>query len=163
MYRHALVTEDLTTTDNNEDDCDLNADNECAMLEPTLTFTELDSSTGPSVDELATHLGQHPSALEITDVITKAIPLNAKQKWSVSMLFYHVLRCQGKTTINLEDQFFLYVGSKSGVGKSRVIEAVRLGLRLLQRDKEAIVLAPTGNAASGVEGSIQNICTFNEI
>jgi hypothetical protein len=112
------VTENLINTDNNEDDCDLDADNEYAILEPVLTFTELDSTTSPSVEELAAHLGQHPSALEITDVITKAIPLNAKQKRSVSMLFYHVLRCQGKTTIDLEDQFFLYVGGEGGVGKS---------------------------------------------
>jgi hypothetical protein len=34
-----------------------------------------------------------------------------------------------------------------------VIQAVRLGLRLLQREQEVLVLAPTGNAASGVGGS----------
>jgi hypothetical protein len=42
------------------------------------------------------------------------------------------------------------VGGEGDVGKSRVVEAVRLGLRLLQRE-EVLVLVPTGNAALELE------------
>ena len=70
--------------DKNEDGCDINEDNECAMLERVLTITECDSST--DVEEL---------------FVTKAIPLEN----GLSMrLFYH-----GKAPINLVDQFFPYV------------------------------------------------------
>lgn len=69
------------------------------------------------------------------------------------MIFYQALRHQGKPTVEFQDQLFLYVGGEGGTGKSRVIEAVRLGKTLLQRQNEALVLAPTGNAAKNVQGS----------
>jgi len=55
--------------------------------------------------------------------------------------------------VEKDDQFLLYVGGEGGTGKSRVIEAVRLGMKLLEREKEVLVIAPTGNAAKNVRGS----------
>ena len=70
------------------------------------------------------------------------------------MIFHHALRLQGKDSIELKDQFFLYshIGGEGGTGKSRIIEAVRLGMMLLQRKNEILVLGPTGNFASNVQG-----------
>ena len=52
-----------------------------------------------------------------------------------------------------DDQFLLYVVSEGGTSKSWVIEAVRLGMKLLEREKEVLVIAPTGNATKNVRGS----------
>jgi len=105
------------------------------------------------VADLAARLGQDPSPLNMTYLITEVMPLNAKQKRTVSMIFYHVLRHQGKPALEKDEQFLLYVGGEGGTGKSWVIEAVRLGMKLLEREKEVLVIAPTGNAAKHVGGS----------
>jgi hypothetical protein len=102
------------------------------------------------IPDLAARLGQDPSPLDITSLITKVMPLNAKQKRTVSMIFYHVLRHQGKPAVEKDEQFLLYVGGEGGTGKSWVIDAVRLGMRLLAREKELLVIAPTGNAKTNV-------------
>lgn len=65
------------------------------------------------------------------------------------MVFHHAIRLQGKDSVELKDQFFLYIGGEGGTGKS---EAVRLGMMLLQRKNEILVLGPTGNSASNVQG-----------
>src|SRR6266480_6100335 len=137
---------------NNNDDCDSNTDDEYAALEPVLTFTE--STTGPhTIAALATRLSQNPSPLNITNLISEVMPLNTKQKRTVSMVFYHVMRNQGKLAVEKDDQFLLYVAGEGGTGKSWVIEAVRLGMKLLEREQEVLVIAPTGNAANHVQGS----------
>ena len=124
----AGVSRDINCHDN--DDCNSNADDEYAVLEPVLTFAE--STTGPQVAALAARVGQNPSPLHISDLIAEALLLNAKQKRTVSMVFYHMLRHQGKLAVEKDDQFLLYVGGEGGTGKSRVIEAVRLGMKLLE-------------------------------
>jgi len=60
---------------------------------------------------------------------------------------------QGKLAVEKDDQFLLYVAGEGGTGKSWVIEAVRLGMKLLEREQEVLVIAPTGNAANHVQGS----------
>ena len=69
------------------------------------------------------------------------------------MIFYHALRLQGKISVEREDQFFLYTGGHGGTGKSRIIDAARLGMKLLGRERELLVIAPTGRAANNVQGS----------
>ena len=60
---------------------------------------------------------------------------------------------QGKLAVEKDDQFLLYVTSEGGTSKSWVIEAVRLGMKLLEREQEVLVITPTGNAANHVQGS----------
>ena len=52
-----------------------------------------------------------------------------------------------------DDQFLLYTGGEGRTGKSRIIQAVRLGMKILEREQEALIIAPTGNAAKLVQGS----------
>jgi AAA domain-containing protein len=56
--------------------------------------------------------------------------------------------------VEKDEQFLLYVGGEEGTGKSQIINAVRLGMVLLEWEKEILVLAPTGNTAKNVQGSI---------
>ena len=55
--------------------------------------------------------------------------------------------------VEKDDQFLLYVAGEGGTGESWVIKAVRLGMKLLEREQEVLVTAPTGNAAKHVKGS----------
>jgi hypothetical protein len=145
-------TQNMNYDDNDDDDdCDSNADNEYAALEPVLTFQE--PTLRPRMIDLTARLGRNPSPRHITHLISEVLPLNSKQKRTVSMIFYHALRHQGKPAVEKDDQFLLYVGGEGGTGKSRIIEAVRLGMQLLERQNEVLVIAPTGNAAKNVQGS----------
>jgi hypothetical protein len=77
-------------SDDEGDECDSNADDECAVLEPVLTFDE--STTGPQIAGLAARLGQDPSPSSIANLICEVILLNAKQKRTVCIVFYYMLK-----------------------------------------------------------------------
>jgi hypothetical protein len=53
----------------------------------------------------------------------------------------------GRDTVEFQDQFFLYVGD-GGLGNKHRLS--RLGMTLLRRQNEVLVLAPTGNTASNL-------------
>jgi len=146
------MAQDVTDTDSeHSDDCESNADDEYAALEPTLTFT--DSVPEPDVARLAARLGQNPRPSKIADLVSEIIPLNAKQKRTVAMVFFRVLQHGRKPAVEKDDQFLLYVTGEGGTGKSWIIDSVKLGMKLLERDREVLVLAPTGNSANHVQGS----------
>jgi Helitron helicase-like domain at N-terminus/PIF1-like helicase len=140
---------------NNEvnDDAYSNADNEYAAVEPVLTFMDPSMSTDLRIPQLAIRLGQHPSPIDISNLVSEIAPLNPKQKRTVSMVFYHVMRLHGRPIVEKEDQFLLYVAGEGGTGKSRVVEAIKLGMELLGREKEVVVTAPTGNSANHIQGN----------
>jgi PIF1-like helicase/Helitron helicase-like domain at N-terminus len=140
----------VDTNDNDEDQSD--ADDEYSALEPALAFV-------PSIMEsmvtehMSARLDQYHSPVDITNVITEVMPLNTQQKRTISMVFHHVMQHQGRYMVEDDNQFLLYVAGEGGTGKSWVIEAIRVGMKLLQRDQEVLVIAPTGNAAKHVQGS----------
>ena len=80
----------------------------------------------------------------MANLIAEVIRLNAKQKRTVSMIFHHVMRHQGRPAVENNDQLLLYVGGEGGTGKSWVIEAVSLGMKILDREQEVLVTVPTG-------------------
>ena len=147
------VTQTMHSIDSDDegDECDSNADDEYAVLEPVLTFDE--STTGPQIAGLAARLGQNPSPSSIANLICEVIPLNAKQKRTVCIVFYYMLKHREKMVAENDDQLLLYVAGEGGTGKSWIIEAVRIGMKLLGREQEVLVTAPTGNAAKHVQGS----------
>jgi PIF1-like helicase len=140
---------------NNEvnDDADSNADNEYAAIEPVLTFMDPSAGTDLHIPQLATHLGQHPSPTDITNFVSEIAPLNPKQRRTVSMVFYHTMRLHERPVVEKEDQFLLYVAGEGGTGKSRVVEAIKVGMELLGREKEVVVTAPTRNSANHIQGN----------
>ena len=69
------------------------------------------------------------------------------------MIFHHVMRHQGKPVVENNDQLLQYVGGEGGTGKSWVIDAVRLGMKILDREQEVLVTAPTGRAARLIQGN----------
>jgi PIF1-like helicase len=138
-------------SDDESDDCDSNADDEYAVLEPILTFDE--STSGPQMEGLVARLGQNPSPSRLANLISEVIPLNAKQRRTVCIVFYYMLKYRKKVVAEDDDQLLLYVAGEGGTGKSWIIEAVRIGMKLLGREQEVLVTAPTGNAAKNVQGN----------
>ena len=122
------VSQNINCHDN--DDGDSNADDEYVVLKLVLTFAK--SIMGLHVTGLAACVGQNPSLLHISNLIAEVLPLNTKQKCTVSIVFYHVLRHQGKPAVEKDNQFLLYVGGEGGTGKSQIIDTVRLGIKLLE-------------------------------
>ena len=112
------VAQDINSTDGNDsdEDCDSDADDEYAALEPVLTFTE-STADQPYVAELAARWRQHPSPSSMANLIAEVVPLNAKQKRTVSMIFHHVMQHQGRPAVENNDQLLQYVGGR-GTGKS---------------------------------------------
>ncbi|KAN0083568.1 hypothetical protein V8E54_002656 [Elaphomyces granulatus] len=48
---------------------------------------------------------------------------------------------------------YIIIGREGGTGKSQIIKAIVAGLRILKRDQEIILLAPTGAAADNIGGN----------
>lgn len=83
----------------------------------------------------------------MTELVRETLPLNQKQFLVVRKILSHAIRHDGKLTLDAEDQMLFAVAGEGGVGKTRVIKAVELGLELLRRKDEVLLLAPTGLAA----------------
>ena len=80
---------DLDNDDNDNDDNDDwedYEDNDQGALDPVLTFTMSTTAGSDHIAELKTHLAQDPSP-NITRLITEVIPLNKKQKRTVSWFY----------------------------------------------------------------------------
>ena len=137
---------------NDGDDYDSNADNEYAVLEPVLTFAK--SATAPIPAELHT-LVDNPSALHISDAISDVLPLNNKQKRTECC--HDILSRSAaprESSRGRRGSVLSAYGRPGGTGKSRIIDAARLGMKLLGRERELLVIAPTGHAANNVQGTI---------
>ena len=102
---------------------------------------------------LTARLDQNPRLSRIADLISEVISLNAKEKRTVAMVFFFFFACCN-ITVNLRwRRFPLYVTGEGGTSKSRIVDSVKLGMKLLERDREVLVLALTGDVANHVQGS----------
>jgi hypothetical protein len=50
-------------------------------------------------------------------------------------------------------QSLLYIGGEGGVGKSQIIKVIMVGMDLIWRKDEVILMAPTGAAADNIGGN----------
>src|SRR5205809_577667 len=85
-------------------------------------------------------------ALMIMDIIHK-FTLNEAQQHVFRIIAYHTL---GRSKVG--PQLRLGVFGEGGMGKSRLIAAVRAWFAALNRQNELVVTAPTGTAAFNVVG-----------
>src|SRR5712664_4899897 len=72
-------------------------------------LTSAKSATAPIPAELP-RLVDNPSPLHISDMICDVLPLNYKQKRTISIIFYHTLRFHGKPAI---EEVLLDMGGKA--------------------------------------------------
>ena len=137
------------------DDFNIDADDAANLPDATLlpTLSRIESSF--NMEEVQNRLGDNPSAPSLTNEIKLSLPLNAKQ----SIIVEHVLsgalnwKDDPYNSSSTRKQLLIYVGGKPGVGKSRVCDAILAGLRLVDRQDEIALLAPTGVAADNIGGS----------
>lgn len=103
-----------------------------------------------TVIEQVDQLGPNITGAQLTEVIVRFKSLNYRQKHGLRIILEHALRSEGKRIVHKEDQLLLHIGGEGGTGKSRLIEAVELGLSSLQRWNELMLVASTGSAAAEV-------------
>jgi PIF1-like helicase len=118
-------------------------------LVPALSTLE----TAVNIEDARALLGDHPSASALTNIVKQALPLNKKQ----TMILEHVLSVALASKDHpydpsKRDQLLLHVSGEGGVGKSRAISASVVGMHLLHRKDEVILLGPTGTAAVNIDG-----------
>jgi AAA domain len=116
-------------------------------LEPTL-----ESGHGlENVLNSSVVLGDNPSASAVLDAVANEFPLNRKQRLVAERIIQGALTWKDYPYDSAKrDQLLMHIGGEGGTGKSQIIKAIVAGLRILKRDQEIILLAPTGAAADNI-------------
>lgn len=65
----------------------------------------------------------------------------------------YIIRNKWKIYFKSNQQLLIYVKSKSGIRKSRVIKAIEIGFVLLSRRNELVIFVLTDFAANGIGGN----------
>jgi hypothetical protein len=129
---------------------DFNCDFEDGILEPVLTTSHM----MPNIDDSRSLVGNNPTAMSLTCLIGKHIPLNKKQQLVVHRILSEALTCGDRPYYFSKDrQILLYIGGEGGVGKSQIIKGIIGGMDLINRKDEVILMAPTGAAADNIGGN----------
>jgi hypothetical protein len=117
-------------------------------LRPTLE-SDLENVQNSSVV-----LGDNPSASAVLDAVANEFPLNRKQRLVAKRIIQGALTWKDYPYDSAKrDQLLMYIAGEGGTGKSQIIKAIVAGLRILKRDHEIILLAPTGAAADNIGGN----------
>jgi hypothetical protein len=129
---------------------DFNCDFKDAMLEPVLTTLDM----MPNIDDSRSLVGNNPTGMSLTCLISKHIPLNEKQQLVVHRILSKALTWgDGPYHFSEDRQILLYIGGEGGVGKSRIVKGIVGGMDLINRKDEIILMAPTGAAANNIGGN----------
>lgn len=94
----------------------------------------------------------------LCDAIHIIFPMNETQRLIVEGVLHRVISTTVSNCVEKESQLLLYIQGEGGVGKSRVVKAIELGFWLLSRREDLVLAAPTGAAASNIEGSTIHTC-----
>lgn len=75
----------------------------------------------------------------------------------IEKVFYNLSNIPNFNCDWIEDQLLLYIYDKSGIGKSRVISAIKLKYTFLLRDFDFVIIALIGARANNISNSIIHI------
>ena len=115
------------------------------FLEPTV----IDSGLDLTIADYRSQLGENPSGASLTDLVCKIIPLNKKQRLVVEQILSEALTWTNPSyDASNHPQRFVYVGGEGGTGKSYIVKASVIGMEIIDRKEEVIIMAPTGSAAA---------------
>lgn len=129
---------------------DFNIDTMDGMFHPTFHTTH----SVTSLPELPSHLYDKPTSASLMNLLYDKILLNDKQRIVVEKILSEALMwVEHPYDSSKRQQTLLYVGGEGGVGKSQIIKGIVLGMDILQRKDEVILMAPTGAAADNIGGN----------
>lgn len=129
---------------------DFNLHDANATLLPLLA----ESDTLPDLEERRSRVGEKPTGPSLTAIVNEIIPLNRKQRMIVERILSSALSWVDHPYDSMRrHQNLLYIGGEGGVGKSQVIKAIVAGMELVHREREVILMAPTGAAADIIGGN----------
>lgn len=79
--------------------------------------------------------------------------MNKIQRLIVKNFFYCLVKISNLNYDQIEDQLLLYIYSKSGIGKNRVIYASEIGCTFLLQDFYLVITTQTGTAVDNIDDS----------
>jgi len=136
------------TVDSHLDGFDLGDDEN--FLQPTI----IDSDLALTIADYRSQLGENPSGASLADLVCKIVPLNKKQRLVVEQVLSEALTWASPSyDLSSRPQRFVYVGGEGGTGKSYIVRASVIGMEMINRKEEVILMAPTGSAADKISGN----------
>lgn len=127
-----------------------NIDTMDGMFHPTFRNT----LSVTSLAEPPSDLCDKPTSASLMNVLHDKILLNDKQRIVAEKILSEALMwAEHPYDSSKRQQTLLYVGGEGGVGKRQIIKGIVLGMDLLQRKDEVILMAPTGAAANNIGGN----------
>jgi hypothetical protein len=142
------IPDDLTGTAFELDDFNLDIGD--GILHPALSG----SDTVPALVDRRSQLGDSPTGASLTALVSEDVPLNRKQRIVVERVLSEALAwADHPYDSSKRRQTLLYIGGEGGVGKSQIIKAIVVGMDLIRRRDEVILMAPTGAAADNIGGN----------
>ena len=133
------------------DDFDLDLGD--SVLRPTLTIEEIIPSL--NLADLRSRLDiDNFSGSTLTELVIEILPLNQKQRLVVEKVLSEALAWKDHPyDASKRDQMFVFATGEGGVGKSRIVKAIGIGMDIILRKDEVILTAPTGSAADNISGN----------
>jgi hypothetical protein len=129
---------------------DFNCDIKDNMLEPVLTTLDMI----PNIDNSQSLVGNNPTGMSLTCLISKHIPLNRKQQLVVHRVLSKALTwANNPYDSSKHHQILLYIGGEGGVGKSQIIKGIVAGIDLINCKDEVILMGPTSAAVDNIGGN----------
>lgn len=148
LGEYAVVDNDTAGAAYDMDDFSLNVDDD--TLRPLLH--EPDPIV--TLPDQRSQVDDNPTPASLSSLVNEIIPLNTKQRLIVEKVLSDALTwADHPYDASKRQQTLLYVGGEGGVGKSQVIKGIMLGMDLIRRKEEVILMAPTGAAADNIGGN----------
>lgn len=85
------------------------------------------------------------------------LPLNQFQYLIIKEILNYAIKFKRKIFLDFGEHLLIYIRVEGGVGKSKVMKAIKIGFILLSRRKELVISAPTSSTANSIDGSTGHI------
>lgn len=90
----------------------------------------------------------------VCDQIQVLLLLNKLQRSIVESILDFIIKNKGTIYFDIDQQLLIYIKSRGGVRKSRVIKAIKIDFTLLGKRKKLVISALISSLANGIDGSI---------
>lgn len=89
--------------------------------------------------------------------IYNILSLNKLQCLIVEGILDHVIENEGKMQVVVKDQLLLYIRGENNIGKSQIIQALKMRFTFLNKQKELVISISTSCIANSIRGNIIHI------
>jgi AAA domain-containing protein len=121
----------------------------------TVSEPTLEPEDGPGKVQLVGNvLGDNLSATAVVDAVAHEISLNEKQFLVAERIIQGPLASKDHSYDGVKrEQLLICIATEGGSGRYQLIKAIVMAMKLLNREHEMMLLAPTGAAAHNIGGN----------